>query len=238
MPILLQAILLSFAAGIAIPVGGLISSIENIRPRWLQMEFRHSVIAFGGGVLISAVCLVLVPEGIETLSLLSVTVSFLICGLMFMLLDKLVSTSIGPASQLIAMLIDFIPEALALGATFSLDRDTGLLLAILICLQNLPEGFNAYREIISDGKYGKRFIILLFSALSLLGPLCAYTGLTKLAGKEDVLGVIMLSSAAGILYLTFQDIAPQAKLKNQWAPSFGAVAGFMVGLVGHMILKH
>ena len=45
-------------AGAAIPIGGFLASIERIHPEWLEAEFRHTVIAFGGGALISAVALV------------------------------------------------------------------------------------------------------------------------------------------------------------------------------------
>jgi ZIP family zinc transporter len=46
----------------------------------------------------------------------------------------------------------------------------------------------------------------------------------------------MLAAAGGILYLTFQDIAPQAKLDCDWGPPLGAVLGFLVGMVGHQLL--
>jgi len=45
----------------------------------------------------------------------------------------------------------------------------------------------------------------------------------------------MLFSAGGILYLIFQDITPQAKLKNHWFPALGAVAGFLLGVIGYMM---
>jgi ZIP family zinc transporter len=61
-------------------------------------------------------------------------------------------------------------------------------------------------------------------------------GITVFAEHPRELGVLMLASAGGILYLTFQDIAPQAKLDNAWAPSLGAVAGFALGLLGHLLL--
>lgn len=236
MSIFYEAMILSLIAGVAIPIGGIVSSFENIRPLWLERELRHSVIAFGGGVLISAVALVLIPEGIKGLSVIAVMLSFMSGGFLFMILDKLISTRIGPASQLIAMLVDFMPEAIALGATLAIHRETAILLAILIALQNLPEGFNSYREIVSGGNFNRIYVIVLFFALSLLGPVCAYIGLTVLSGNDNILGIIMVTSAAGILYLTFQDIAPQAKLNDKWAPSLGAVAGFMLGLAGHMIL--
>lgn len=46
----------------------------------------------------------------------------------------------------------------------------------------------------------------------------------------------MLSAAGEILYLTFQDLAPQAKLDRHWAPPLGAVAGFLLGLIGDQLL--
>jgi zinc transporter, ZIP family len=44
----------------------------------------------------------------------------------------------------------------------------------------------------------------------------------------------MLFVSGGILYLTFQDIAPQAKLENAWGPPLGAVMGFMVALAASL----
>jgi len=46
-----------------------------------------------------------------------------------------------------------------------------------------------------------------------------------------LLAVLMLFCAGGIMYLTFQDIAPQAKLEKHWAPPLGAVAGFVLGML-------
>jgi ZIP family zinc transporter len=45
-----------------IPIGGYLASVEHIQPRWRERELRHSVMAFGGGVLMAAVAFVLVPE--------------------------------------------------------------------------------------------------------------------------------------------------------------------------------
>jgi ZIP family zinc transporter len=50
------------------------------------------------------------------------------------------------------------------------------------------------------------------------------------------LAAIMLFAAGGILYLIFQDIAPQARLERHWGPPLGAVAGFLMGMLGHGLL--
>ena len=54
---LMQILLLTLMAGLAMPVGAALASVERIHPRWLETEVRHSVIAFGGGALLAAVAL-------------------------------------------------------------------------------------------------------------------------------------------------------------------------------------
>jgi ZIP family zinc transporter len=65
---IVEIILFTGIAGACIPLGGLLASIEHVHPKWLEQEFRHFVMAFGGGVLLAAVALVLVPEGMAHLS--------------------------------------------------------------------------------------------------------------------------------------------------------------------------
>lgn len=233
----MQITALTLAAGLAMPIGAALASVERIRPRWLESELRHTIIAFGGGALLAAVSLVLVPEGIRELSLLSICLCFLGGGVLFMLLDRHLAKSGTPASQLTAMLSDFIPEALALGATFTVSHGTGLLLATIIALQNLPEGFNAYRELASKISLSRPMVIAAFAVMAMLGPISGLIGYFWLADSPAVVAGIMLFAAGGILYIIFQDIAPQAKLRNHWAPPLGAIAGFMLGMIGKTMLS-
>jgi ZIP family zinc transporter len=227
---------LTFAAGATIAIGGWLAWIENIRLAWLADEFRHTVIAFGGGALLSAVALVLVPEGSKKLSPLLVAICFSGGGLAFMGLDILLQKIHSPAAQLSAMLSDFVPEAMALGAAFAAGEHHGSLLALLIGIQNLPEGFNAYRELTVGAGLASRTVLISFCFLALLGPIAGLLGLFVLSAYPPLVAGIMLFAAGGILYLTFEDIAPQAKLAWHWAPPMGAVAGFLLGLLGQMII--
>ncbi|HEX5677932.1 MAG TPA: divalent cation transporter [Alcanivorax sp.] len=230
-----QALLLSLVAGATIPLGGLLARFERIRPNWLEAEFRHSVIAFGGGALLAAVALVLIPEGSARLPNAATLVAFVAGGVVFMLADRALARRGGAGAQLMAMLLDFIPEAIALGATLAAGQGGGVLLALLIALQNGPEGFNAYREMRRGTRVSARRLLWGFSALALLGPLSAGVGAVWLANAHQLLGAIMVFAAGGILYLIFQDIAPQAQLRRHWGPPLGAVAGFTLGLAGHLL---
>ncbi len=46
----------------------------------------------------------------------------------------------------------------------------------------------------------------------------------------------MMFAGGGILYLLFEDVAPQMPLERHWAPPLGAVAGCGLGLAGHLIV--
>jgi ZIP family zinc transporter len=231
----LEVLLLSLLAGAGIPAGGLLARFEHIQPQWLERELRHTVIAFAGGALLSAVALVLVPDGIRDLSLPQVVMAFSAGAVAFLLVDQQLARHGGPRAQLAAMLLDFVPEAIALGATFAIDPARGRLLAFLIGLQNLPEGFNAFREMVSTGRMPAAVVVRFFLMLSLLGPLAAAVGMAFFAGHPVVLGLVMVFAAGGVLYLIFQDIAPGVPLENHRTPALGAVAGFLLGIVGQMI---
>ena len=110
-----------------------------------------------------------------------------------------------------------------------------MLLACLMMLQNLPEGFNACRELRASTHYSVRRVACLFALMALLGPVCGLLGYGWLAQFPAVVAGVMLFAAGGICYSVFQDIAPQAKIDRHWAPPMGAVLGFVLGMVGHQL---
>lgn len=229
-------VLLALIAGLAVPAGGLLAKVERIHPNWLETEFRRFVMAFGGGALMSAVALVLVPHGQAHLSVGWVALWFALGGLVFMALDRWLARSEMRASNLVATLSDFLPEAVALGAALGSGGTGGSLLALLIALQNLPEGFNSYREMTDSGAHSSRKILLSFGGIALLGPLFALLGFHFLRDQEVMVAGLSMFASGGILYIVFGEIAPQAKLENRFAPPLGAVLGFLLGLIGQMLL--
>jgi zinc transporter, ZIP family len=232
-----KIMLYAFCAGACIPIGGTIAYFEKIKSRWLENEFRHSVIAFGGGILLAAVALVLVPEGTRLVNRPYASMMIFLCGgFSFFLFERYLGSRNLQKPQFTAMLLDFIPESLALGGALAIDAKTAPLLAIFIGLQNLPEGFNAYREL-RILKNTRALPILMFMCLIVfIGPLIAFLGWYYLSDHTMLLGATMLFAAGGILYLIFQDIAPQSHIRKHWAPSLGAVLGFCLGMLGNNIV--
>ena len=233
-PHVVSVIIIALVAGLMMPLGAIIAFNEHIQPKWLEQEIRHGIMALGAGALFSAVALVLVPEGIAELSTLPATLSFLGGAIAFMALDIYLARNKTPASQLAAMLSDFVPESLALGATAASGGGT-LLLGLLIGVQNLPEGFNAYRAMEASSARHPKKLIMKFAVLAILGPVCAAIGYYWLSEFPVVIAGIMLFAAGGILYSVFQDMAPQIYLDKHWLPPLGAIAGFLIGLIGYML---
>ncbi|NQT24421.1 divalent cation transporter [candidate division KSB1 bacterium] len=234
---LFKIILYSSFAGITVFLGGLLSKYfkEYFHEGFVKEEVLHTSIAFGGGIILAAVALVLVPKGMDVLPLAPMAILFLTGAILFFFLDKYIEKKGGTISQLLTMLMDFVPEAIALGAVFATDHNLGLLLAIFIGLQNFPESFNSYLDLLNNGYSSKKCLfILLF--LSFSGVFAAVSGYYLLSNMPKLTASLMLFSSGGILYLIFQDIAPMSKLEKSWFPALGACFGFLVGMIGQNIL--
>jgi ZIP family zinc transporter len=230
-------LIFTLGAGICIPIGGMIARFERIQPLWLEEELRHFVIALGGGILLGAVALVLVPEGIDEMdnSIFAVPV-LLTGGIAFFFIERFLGLRRRETPQIMGMLLDFIPESIALGGLLVTNPSIAPLLALLIGLQNLPEGFNGYREIVALNKHHPKKALQSMWLMVAFGPVAGLTGYFFLSEHEAILGAIMLFASGGILYLIFQDIAPQSHLKKHWAPPLGAVIGFSITVFSQMLL--
>lgn len=216
------------------PLGAAAAWWDRTRSGEIAPAALQWIVAFGGGALMCAVALVLVPEGLHLVPAPWSIAIFAMGGIVFYLLDRFVEKGAGKGGMLLAMLLDYLPEAMALGAMLATFPETALLLAVMIFLQNLPEGFASFAEICTEPEKSGRFL-LLFVLLAATGPLAAWLGLSVLSDQPIILGSVMLFAGAGVLYLVFQDVAPKAHVEGHWSPALGAVAGFTLGLLGHVL---
>ena len=131
------------------------------------------VIAFGGGILLGAVAMVLVPEGVAHMAGTPWALSVVMAGgLVFFGLERALGLRRREAPQLTGMILDYVPEAIALGGLVATGSTMAPLLALLIGLQNLPEGFNSYRELAAHGARAPKTILRtidLLNAVNVIG---------------------------------------------------------------------
>lgn len=234
---LLSLLLFSGFAGITVFIGGVLAYVFNhhVKESPIKYDIIYTLMSFGAGIILSALVLVLVPKGLEELSLFPLIISFLSGAICFYALDSYLAKKGGQTATLLAMLMDFIPESIALGAVFAIEPSTATLLAVFIGLQNLPEAFNSYRDLVISGFSTKKTLVI-FLFLSFLGIIGALTGHFVLSQYPNLTAILMVFSSGGILYLLIQDIIPNSQLKNKRATSLGAIVGFLVGMIGEKLI--
>lgn len=233
----LQLLMFAGFSGITVLIGGLLAYQfdHHVKKSLFKDQCVHTLMSFGAGIILSAIALVLVPKGLEELSIIGLASSFSIGAILFMLIDRYLATKGGQMATLLAMLMDFVPEAIALGAVFAIQPDMAMLLAVFIGLQNLPESFNAFRDLVQSGFTAKTTLSIFFG-LSFLGVMGALIGHTFLRGYPGLTAHLMIFASGGILYLLIQDIIPESKLIDDYYTSLGATLGFLVGIIGEMLI--
>ncbi|MBW1785335.1 MAG: divalent cation transporter, partial [Deltaproteobacteria bacterium] len=180
---LVSALALALLAGLSIPAGALVSSHLVLRSVCLRFEVDSFVSYFGGGALLAAIALVLIPQGIEHASVLSASAAFAMGGLVFWQFSSWTTRTGNTASQFLGMVLDFFPEAILLGAAAASGSSVAYLLTVLIALQNMPEGFAAYHEM-HEGAKSQRRLWMMFLSAPLLGPLAAWLGFAWLSANN------------------------------------------------------
>ena len=234
---LFKLILFSGFAGVTVFIGGLLANLfdHHVKDSPVKYEIVHTLMSFGAGIILSAIALVLVPKGMETLSVWGVIGSFSLGAILFMLIDKRLAKSGGQQATLLAMMMDFVPESIALGAVFAIEPQMALLLAVFIGLQNLPESFNSFRDLVKSGFSVKKTLVIFF-ILSFFGVISALIGHFFLRQHPDLTAHLMVFASGGILYLLIQDIIPESKLADNHLTSLGATLGFLIGIAGEMLI--
>jgi ZIP family zinc transporter len=234
---ILKLLLFSGFAGITVFIGGLLANYFNhhFKESPVRNEIIHTIMSFGSGIILSALALVLIPKGMEELDLIPLAISFLVGAIIFLIIDQYLAKKGGQTATLLAMMMDFIPESIALGAVFALEPSMATLLAVFIGLQNLPEAFNSFRDLVQSGFTVQKTLVIFFF-LSFFGMVGALIGHFVLSDFPDLTAHLMIFASGGILYLLIQDIIPESKLEKNYLTSLGATLGFLVGIIGDKIV--
>ena len=229
-----EAFLWGLVGGSSLVIGGVIALRVAISRRLLGL-----IMAFGAGVLISAVAYELVHEAFETsagdggiaLGLLAGSAVFFGAEV---LIDRLggaeaASSTGGHAAQagralVLGIILDGIPESLVLGLTVLEAGTVSAAFLVAVFLANLPEAIAATTALLRAGRNSTR--IIRFWVLVALG-----FGVTSLAGY------VVLDSASPrtvAFVLAFAGGAVLTMLANTMMPEAlhygGKLAGFMTTL--------
>ena len=216
--------------GITLFAGGT-SFIGALNAKYVN--FSTSIVlfltAFGAGILISAAIFEMVIEAEKSIGIISTLLFFILGAIIFTIADVIAVKKGGGADILIGIGLDTIHESLAIGA--SIAAGPAFVIAILIGIQNIPEGIAAYKEM-RTGKTAftnSKKALYAIGVISIIPVILGLVGLFFLQGLHYIIGLILALSAGGIFYMLFYDMIPKSHKERKWLPTFGAVLGFIIG---------
>jgi zinc transporter, ZIP family len=186
--------------------------------------------AFGAGILIAAAVFEMVIEAEKSIGITLTLIAFLAGAVIFTIADIIAEKKGGGAGILLGIGLDIIPESLAIGAAIA--AGPALALALLIGIQNIPEGIASYKEMMT-GKNAfsnnPKKALAAVGVISVIPVFLGLAGLFYLTGMKEAIAIIFAISAGGIFYMLYYDMIPKAHKERKWLPTFGAVLGFIVG---------
>jgi ZIP family zinc transporter len=206
-------------AASSLVIGAVLALVRPVRRRPLGL-----VMAFGSGVLISAVAYELVEDAVAVGRQLTVGVALAAGALTFYVgnrvIDRLGAAGMGtvrgptsPESGLPIVLgaaLDGIPESVVLGLTMSAGAAAGLPFLAAVFLSNLPEGIAGTAGLRTSG-WSAPAILRLWLVVVAAAAVGAFLGATVLAGGGPELTAFILGFAGGaILTMLADTLMPEA----------------------------
>jgi len=242
---ILNTTLIGFLAGtLGTGIGALLTLIFK-KP---SNSLMSAILGFSGGIMTAVVCFDLIPEAIKEGGLRPALLGLIAGSLLIMLLDfvtphahffadndcgRFVRTGVLLG---IGVAMHNLPEGLAIGAGYAHSTQLGLGLALIISLQNAPEGVAMATPMLVGGL--KPIKILIYAVLAGI-PMGIGAFLGGYFGDIScyLLSFYLGFAGGAMLYITFDELIPQSQgLHKGHSATFGAVAGIIVGITISRIL--
>jgi ZIP family zinc transporter len=237
---MLNAFLWGLLATISLALGGLIGITFNIGKRTLGL-----IMAFGAGVLLSAVAYELIFEAVKRSYGSGATMYGLFAGaLVFFLSDMLIS-KMGAAGRkditgnikqnfavpiILATIMDGIPEASVIGMGLLGGGKVSLSLLVAVFISNLPEAIAGTSGMMA-GAWGKRKILLLWLSIAIVCAVASLGGYGLLVDAPHyVISFIQAFAAGAILVMLCNTMIPEAYDHGGKLAGIFTVVGFAVAV--------
>ncbi|MEN6328825.1 MAG: ZIP family zinc transporter [Methanobacteriaceae archaeon] len=230
-----------FLGGFALVIGAILGYYFKIPPKVVA-----SVMAFGSGVLLSAISFELLDEAYQLGGFIHVAAGFMIGALIFTLTNLYLSRRgakhrkrsqrpedfEGSGVAIAAgSVIDGIPESIAIGLTMIGGVGVSTATLVAVFLSNIPEGLSSSVGMKSDGwKASHVFSLWLAIALSTaLASILGYTVFQYL--PEEVTSLALALAAGGILAMLVDTMIPEAFSQTHDLSGIVTVIGFTISFI-------
>jgi ZIP family zinc transporter len=234
-------------SGSALVVGALIGWFLPLSRRVIA-----AIMAFGAGVLISALSFELMDEAWRSGGVVPVAGGFLAGAIFFTGCNRLLSmrgarhrkrsdrrtraqdggagADNGMALALGALL-DGVPEALVIGASLLKGGAVGLVAVIAVFLSNLPEGLSSAAGMKKEGR-SAAFVFGLWTAIELVSGVAAWLGYVGFAGMPaGAVSAVQATAAGAILAMIVDTMVPEAFEGTHDFAGLITVSGFLAAFM-------
>jgi len=222
-------------------IGSLIGLVKKPSDRLL-----HSSLAFAGSMMLALSFFELLPQSLSIAAGWLVLVFFLSGIVVFKALDHLIPhvhpeflkiehrcTKRSVDMLVLGIALHNIPEGLAVGTCFAIDPSMGLLIALAISIQDIPENLAMVVPLycLNHSRLRSFMIVLGTVFFELAGFIIGYAFLT---GASLPLVGASLAMAAGLMtYISLDELLPAAELRQR--PKAGAIA-IILGVASVLLL--
>lgn len=237
---MLEAALWGLAAASALFIGAALGLLVEAPRRLVAL-----MMAFGAGALVSVVSVELSEEAFRRGGTAPFALGLAVGALVYFAGSRLLhrlggrrarrrsggttAPTNGPAI-LLGVVLDGIPESLALGATL-LEGQIGLAFLAAVFVSNLPEAFAGTRDLLDEGR-PPRLILALWAIVAVASALAAGLGFAVLGGMSDLPVAFVQAFAAGaILTMLADTMMPEAYEHGGDVVGLATALGFAVAFL-------
>ncbi|WP_395243553.1 ZIP family metal transporter [Agromyces sp. MMS24-K17] len=242
MPDWMGAALAGLAAGGALVVGAIIAWVVRV-----PQPVVAGIMAFGAGVLISALAFDLVLEAQDEGGFWPTVGGFAVGAVTYVAanaaLDRLdqrnprgrgdsPGTGIGIA---LGALLDGVPESAVLGLSMVGGGGVSVPVLVAIIISNVPEGLSSTAALKDDGR-SRTYVFVLWTGIALASALAAVAGFVLLDDASGGTTAFVTALAAGaILAMICDTMIPEAFRTAHAFTGLLATAGFLLSYAVHVL---
>lgn len=228
---------------------GLVAGAALLLGAWIGLRFSvpqrlvAAIMAFGSGVLISAVSFELMDEAIETGGFGSTAVGFLAGALVFTAANWMLARrgarhrkrsrrpapqeNSGGAAIAVGALLDGIPESIVIGLSLLGGQGVSMAVVVAVFLSNLPEGLSSAAGMKHAGR-SSRYIYGIWGGIALASSMAALIGYTVFHHfPPEVLAATSAVAAGGVLAMVVDTMIPEAFEETHDFAGLIVVLGFL-----------